>query len=118
MANSAAHNVTLPTELIINNRNERGEGPVEHVINPATGLALCDVPEASPEQVSRAVDAAEHTFASWSQTTPGERSALLVQLASAIENNAETFRRLESPNGGKPSARSPGDEIHDISSCI
>ncbi|MEK0435446.1 MAG: hypothetical protein RL369_1495, partial [Pseudomonadota bacterium] len=36
MANAAPHNVTLPTELLINNRNERGEGAVEHVINPAT----------------------------------------------------------------------------------
>ena len=118
MANSAAHNVTLPTELIINNRTERGEGPVEHVINPATGVALCDVPEASPEQVSRAVDAAEHAFASWSQTTPGERSALLSQLASAIENNAETFARLESLNCGKPYARALGDEIPAIVDCF
>lgn len=118
MANSVTHNVTLPTELIINNRNERGEGPVEHVINPATGLALCDVPEASPEQVSRAVDAAEHAFASWSQTTPGERSALLLQLASAIENNAETFARLESLNCGKPYARALGDEIPAIVDCF
>ncbi len=118
MANSATHNVTLPTELIINNRNERGEGPVEHVINPATGLPLCDVPEASPEQVSRAVDAAEHAFTSWSQTTPGERSALLLQLASAIENNAETFARLESLNCGKPYARALGDEIPAIVDCF
>ena len=118
MANSVTHNVTLPTELIINNRNERGEGPVEHVINPATGLALCDVPEASPEQVSRAVDAAEHAFTSWSQTTPGERSALLLQLASAIENNAETFARLESLNCGKPYARALGDEIPAIVDCF
>lgn len=118
MANSVTHNVTLPTELIINNRNERGEGPVEHVINPATGLALCDVPEASPEQVSRAVDAAEHAFASWSQTTPGERSALLLQLASAIENNAEAFARLESLNCGKPYARALGDEIPAIVDCF
>ena len=118
MANSAAHNVTLPTELIINNRTERGEGPVEHVINPATGVALCDVPEASPEQVSRAVDAAEHAFTSWSQTTPGERSALLLQLASAIENNAETFAHLESLNCGKPYARALGDEIPAIVDCF
>jgi aminobutyraldehyde dehydrogenase len=88
------------------------------VINPATGIALCDVPEASPEQVSRAVDAAEHAFASWSQTTPGERSALLLQLASAIENNAETFARLESLNCGKPYARALGDEIPAIVDCF
>jgi aminobutyraldehyde dehydrogenase len=118
MANAAAHNVTLPTELLINNRNERGEGAVEHVINPATGTNLCDVPEASPEQVSRAVDAAEHAFASWSQTTPGERSAMLLQLASAIENNAETFARLESLNCGKPYARALGDEIPAIVDCF
>ena len=118
MGNHAEHRINFPTELLIENQTEKGEGPVEVVINPATGTALCDVPEASPEQVSRAVAAADRAFASWSQTTPGERSGLLLKLASAIEDNAETFARLESLNCGKPYDRALNDEIPAIVDCF
>jgi len=103
---------------LIDNHAEQGEGAIEVVINPATGAALCNVPEASPEQVSRAVAAAERAFASWSQTTPGERSGLLLALASAIEEHAETFARLESLNCGKPYDRALNDEIPAIVDCF
>ena len=100
MGHPAENPISFPTALLIDNHAEQGEGAIEVVINPATGATLCNVPEASPEQVSRAVAAAERAFASWSQTTPGERSGLLLSLASAIENHAETFARLESLNCG------------------
>jgi aminobutyraldehyde dehydrogenase len=118
MGNHAENRISFPTELLIDNQTEKGEGAIEVVINPATGTALCDVPEASPEQVSRAVAAAERAFASWSQTTPGERSGLLLKLASAIEENAETFARLESLNCGKPYDRALNDEIPAIVDCF
>jgi aminobutyraldehyde dehydrogenase len=118
MGNHADNRISFPTELLIDNQTEQGEGAIEVVINPATGTALCNVPEASPEQVSRAVAAAERAFASWSQTTPGERSGLLLKLASAIEDNAETFARLESLNCGKPYDRALNDEIPAIVDCF
>ncbi len=118
MGHSAENPISFPTALLIDNHAEQGEGAIEVVINPATGAALCNVPEASPEQVSRAVAAAERAFASWSQTTPGERSGLLLALASAIENHAETFARLESLNCGKPYDRALNDEIPAIVDCF
>lgn len=118
MGHPADHPISFPTALLIDNHTESGEGAIEVVINPATGDVLCDVPEASPEQVSRAVDAAERAFASWSQTTPGERSGLLLKLASAIEDHAETFARLESLNCGKPYDRALNDEIPAIVDCF
>ena len=118
MGHSADNPISFPTALLIDNHAEQGEGAIEVVINPATGAALCNVPEASPEQVSRAVAAAERAFASWSQTTPGERSGLLLSLASAIENHAETFARLESLNCGKPYDRALNDEIPAIVDCF
>jgi aminobutyraldehyde dehydrogenase len=118
MGHPAENPTSFPTALLIDNHAEPGEGAIEVVINPATGAALCNVPEASPEQVSRAVAAAERAFASWSQTTPGERSGLLLALASAIENHAETFARLESLNCGKPYDRALNDEIPAIVDCF
>ena len=118
MGHSAENPISFPTALLIDNHAEQGEGAIEVVINPATGAALCNVPEASPEQVSRAVAAAERAFASWSQTTPGERSGLLLALASAIEDHADTFARLESLNCGKPYDRALNDEIPAIVDCF
>ena len=118
MGHPAENPISFPTALLIDNHAEQGEGAIEVVINPATGAALCNVPEASPEQVSRAVAAAERAFASWSQTTPGERSGLLLSLASVIENHAETFARLESLNCGKPYDRALNDEIPAIVDCF
>ena len=118
MGHPAENPISFPTALLIDNHAEPGEGAIEVVINPATGGALCNVAEASPEQVSRAVAAAERAFASWSQTTPGERSGLLLALASAIENHAETFARLESLNCGKPYDRALNDEIPAIVDCF
>jgi aminobutyraldehyde dehydrogenase len=118
MGHPAENQISFPTALLLDNHAEHGEGAIEVVINPATGAALCNVPEASPEQVSRAVAAAERAFASWSQTTPGERSGLLLALASAIEDHAETFARLESLNCGKPYDRALKDEIPAIVDCF
>jgi aminobutyraldehyde dehydrogenase len=118
MGNHAEAAIVFPTELLIDNQSVRGEGLVEIVIDPASGARLCEVPEASPEQVGRAVAAASRAFDSWSQTTPAERAGLLLKLADAIEANAETFARLESLNCGKPYARALADEIPAIADCF
>lgn len=108
----------FPVELLIDQQLVRGEGPEEPILNPATGEVLCLVPEASHEQVNRAVSAANRAYATWSQTTPAERSGLLLKLADAIESHAEQFARLESLNCGKPYARALGDEIPAIADCF
>ena len=109
---------TFYTELLINQKLVKGEGTGEQILNPATGEVLCVVPEASPEQLNDAVEAASAAFGSWSQTTPAERSALLLKLADAVEQNAAQFARLESLNCGKPYARALGDEIPAIADCF
>ena len=110
--------VTFYTELLINDQLVKGAGIGEPILNPATGEVLCTVPEASPEQLNAAVEAAHTAFGTWSQTTPAERSNLLLKLADAVEANAEQFARLESLNCGKPYARALGDEIPAIADCF
>jgi aminobutyraldehyde dehydrogenase len=110
--------VPLPTQLVIDNQLVDGEGAVEKVLNPATGHVLCEVREASPEQIGKAVSAAHRAFGTWSQTTPAERANLLLKIADAIEENAEQFARLESLNCGKPYPRALGDEIPAIADCF
>ncbi len=108
----------LPTELLIDQQLVRGEGPAEPILNPATGEVLCEVPEATPEQLQRAVSAASRAFEGWSQTTPAERSTALLRIAQLVEDNAERFARLESLNCGKPYARALEDEIPAIVDCF
>jgi aminobutyraldehyde dehydrogenase len=103
--------LTLPTDLFIDGAFQRGEGEPERVLNPATGALLVEVPEASIEQLHKAVSAAHRAFDAWRETTPMERSRMLLKLADAIEARAESFARLESLNCGKPYARALGDEI-------
>ncbi len=110
--------VLFQTELLIDQQFVKGEGQDEAILNPATGELLCMVPEASLEQVHRAVSAASRAFGTWSQTTPAERSGMLLKLADAIESNGEQFARLESLNCGKPYERALGDEIPAIADCF
>ena len=110
--------IVFATELLIDGQFVKGEGAAERVLNPATGELLAAVPEASPEQIDRAVRAAAQAFESWSETTPMERSRLLLKLADAIESRAEEFARIESLNCGKPYARALGDEIPAIADCF
>ena len=110
--------IALPTDLFIDGAFVKGEGEVEAVLNPATGERLTSVSEASLDQVHKAVSAAHRAFDTWSETTPMERSRMLLKLADAIEARAEDFARVESLNCGKPYARALGDEIPAIADCF
>ena len=109
--------IQFNTDLFIDGAFVAGEGEAERILNPSTGELLTLVPEASSEQVHKAVSAAHRAFESWSDTTPADRSKMLLKLADAIEQRAEEFARLESLNCGKPYARALGDEIPAIVDC-
>ncbi|MDD1014294.1 gamma-aminobutyraldehyde dehydrogenase [Pseudomonas rubra] len=101
----------MHTRLLINGQLVEGEGAGYAVLNPALGTVLVEVNEASEAQVDAAVRAADRAFDSWSQSTPKERSLLLLKLADAIEAHGEALARLESDNCGKPYTAALNDEI-------
>lgn len=98
-------------KLLIDGKLVAGQGESLAVFNPATGEAIAEIPQADVHQVDAAVRAAEAAFAQWGQTTPKTRSLLLLQLADAIEEHAESFARLESLNCGKPYHAVLNDEL-------
>jgi aminobutyraldehyde dehydrogenase len=108
----------MEIQLHIGGRFEAGQGASEPVINPRNGAVIAEVPEASSEQVSAAVDAAETAFEAWSRTTPAERSQMLLKLADRIEADAEAFADIESLNTGKPRHLVLGDEIPSVVDCF
>jgi len=82
------------------------------VVNPATGETIAETPRASEEDVDRAVAAARKAFdETWFDTTPGERQAMMLALADAIDGHAEEIGRIESENVGKPLVSVMRDEM-------
>lgn len=96
---------------------EGANGDWERVLNPATGEAIAEVPKGSEEDVDRAVEAADRAFASWFESTPAERSGMLLALADVVDDNAEELARLESSNVGKPVWLSR-EEMPAVSDCL
>ncbi|MBW9062580.1 gamma-aminobutyraldehyde dehydrogenase [Rhizobium herbae] len=107
----------MDTQLLIGSTFEAGTEAEELILNPRTGAKIADLPEASQSQIERAVDAAEKAFATWSMTTPGERSGYLLKIADAIEKDADAFAALEALNCGKPINAVRNDELPAIIDC-
>ncbi len=108
----------LSTQLLIDGQFVTGEGQAEPILNPANGEQIAAVPEASFEQVNRAVNGAQRAFAQWSRTTPAQRSNLLLRLADLVERHAEEFAALESLNCGKPYLAVLNDELPAVVDCF
>ena len=106
------------SKLLIDGVLCEGEGAAEAVVDPATGRTLASVREASSGQIGQAVAAAGAAFRAWSQTTPQERSLLLLRLADRLEQDAGAYADLESLNCGKPRARVLPDELPAIVDCF
>jgi 1-pyrroline dehydrogenase len=74
------------------------------VLNPATEEVLGVVPNCSAEDVDVAVETAKAALPGWLDTTPGERSEILLGLARVLEENSDELAEIESANVGKPLA--------------
>ncbi|HUY71832.1 MAG TPA: gamma-aminobutyraldehyde dehydrogenase [Gaiellaceae bacterium] len=74
------------------------------VINPATEETIAVVARCGAEDVDSAVAAAKAALPAWLDTTPGERSGLLLALAGLLEEHADELAAIESANVGKPLA--------------
>jgi betaine-aldehyde dehydrogenase len=80
-----------------------GTGGRDHdVVDPSTGAVLETVSLARASDVDAAVAAARAAFPDWSRATPGQRSAVLVELARLLAAHAEEFARTETTQAGKP----------------
>ncbi|MBO3762095.1 gamma-aminobutyraldehyde dehydrogenase [Ciceribacter sp. L1K22] len=107
----------MDTQMLIGSQFVAGTETEEKILNPKTGETILDLPEASLSQIDSAADAAEKAFDSWAATTPGQRSAYLLQIADAIEKDADAFAALEALNCGKPINAVRNDEIPAIVDC-
>ena len=72
-------------------------------INPATEQPWCSIPEATTEDINRAVETAHDAFASgeWASLTPTARGRYLRSLAELLDEQSEHLGRIETIDTGK-----------------
>lgn len=87
----------------------RTGGAVFPVINPATGAVFAMAPEADPQDLDKAVAAAQAAQSGWEQLGWDGRAALLVQLADAIEAKADALASLLTTEHGRPLPAARGE---------
>jgi acyl-CoA reductase-like NAD-dependent aldehyde dehydrogenase len=81
------------------------DGNARHVIeivNPANKEVLDTVPAGTPEDVARAVAAAQAAFPAWRETSAPERATLLHQTAASMREHFDELARLLTLEEGKP----------------
>ena len=99
-------------EMFIGGEWVQGSGSEgQPIVNPATGETIAEVPKGTEADVDRAVKAARKAYTEWFETTPRERSEMLLKLADAILADAEEMANLESANVGKPRALFLSEEL-------
>jgi betaine-aldehyde dehydrogenase len=86
-------------------------GKRSDVVDPTNGEAYATAPVSGPEDVDAACRAAATAFASWRDSTPSDRSRMLLKFADAIEARADDFVAAEGRNTGKPLALTTSEEM-------
>ena len=83
--------------------------PGQDVRNPATGKVIGRLPHATPEDLQRALQAAERAFVSWRNSSPMERSAILRKVGELSRQRAADIGRNVTLDMGKPLAEAIGE---------
>ncbi len=82
------------------------------VIDPCTGAAFTQVPDADEGDVERAVAAAKAAYPAWSSNAPETRGQVLRAMAAKITENAEELCALLVQETGRPMALAQFEILH------
>ncbi len=120
-------NMHLPIDVLPEVADFLGQGPLSGVIggrdvmasnravfctrDPGSGQPLADVAAMQPDDVDRAVQAAQRAFdaTGWPRLTPNERGVLLHRLADAVEKRKPILAQIEALDAGKILAQAEWD---------
>jgi acyl-CoA reductase-like NAD-dependent aldehyde dehydrogenase len=95
---AAPHKLLIGEEWV-----ESASGETFETIDPATGDMICEVAKAGPEDVDRAVRAAQAALEGpWSEMPASGRERLMHELANLVDTNAAELAELEALDNGKP----------------
>jgi betaine-aldehyde dehydrogenase len=110
MAGTTALGNTALGNFVGGERQDGGAATID-LVSPVTEQVYGTSVDSGPEQVDAAFRAAKTAFATWRDTTPGERQLALFRIADAMEARADEFAALESKDTGKPLGSLVEDEI-------
>ena len=79
------------------------------VFDPATEDTIGSIPDSAPEDLDRALIAAERGFRLWRDVQPWERSANLKKVADLLRERIEANARIMSVETGKPVVEAKGE---------
>ena len=85
------------------------------VINPATGLEIARVPNLTPADTRRAIDAASAALPAWAAKTAKERAGVLRRWFELMVAETEILAQLMTAEQGKPLAESRGEVAYGAS---
>ncbi|MGZ6213979.1 MAG: aldehyde dehydrogenase family protein, partial [Candidatus Limnocylindria bacterium] len=91
---------------------DAADGQTFDVMNPATGQVLARAPLGGPEDVNRAVKAAQAAFEGpWSTWSASKRGRTLQKYSNLVKQHLEELAQLESQNVGKPISGARGEAL-------
>src|SRR3954467_9565694 len=89
---------------------ESADGRTFETFDPATGETIAEVAQGGPQDVERAVAAAQAALdGPLRKISPSKRAGLMYSLAELIKANGQQLAELESLDNGKPLAAAHGD---------
>lgn len=96
----------------INNEFCEAHGTQElPLISPVTEETIGISPVSDESDINQAIEAAEKAFATWRNTTPGERQKYLLDLADGIEEHADELARIQCEETGQIIAMVKEEEV-------
>src|SRR5918999_290873 len=98
--------------LIAGERESARSGAEIEVVDPATEEPLETVPNAGPDDVDRAVQAAAAAFPDWRETDAEERAAKLRGFAELVKANRKELAETLTHEQGKPAMEAGGEGQH------
>ncbi|WP_220428641.1 aldehyde dehydrogenase family protein [Sphingobium fluviale] len=103
-------NIEIHLPMLIDGQPVAGDGRLS-VINPATEQVIGTAPDASPDDLDRAVAAARAAFPGWAATPIEERRKALHAMADVIVAHKDELKSLLTSEQGKPHADAEGEII-------
>ena len=88
---------------------DAASGATHTILNPATREPIGTVPDMSPADVRRAIEAASQAFPAWAALTAKERAAILRRWYELLMANHEDLATLITAEQGKPLAEAKGE---------
>jgi len=100
----------------IDGKAEQGAGAFD-VINPSTAAPFAQCPDASKDQLDRAVASARRAFSAWSQLSFADRRRYLHKFAARVQDYAQDVATVITREQGKPlsnSVREMAGTVHSL----